>query len=256
MKRILIFLSVTLSVFSVIYMAGGSFVNTEEEEIVIEDKVVLPEMIGVYRLVQDVNKATVLEPEQYEYIEIPETELTGIQYERSERLKIKSGTIFKYPVKAGSLISNKMLVNPDERDYIYLAVKEDELPYFYEATGIGLVELFGLEAGDRVSFISTSTSANVNSDFQNEEVLVSKVIVRDARVLSVIETDKDNSIGGEPEKHGLILSIKTRDALKLEMAQKIGTVSIIPDAFENRHLSIRSSDIIEEQFSIRELRGN
>ncbi len=254
MKRVLVFLLVALSLFSVIYIVGNSFINTEVE--VVEPVEVAPNKIGVYRLIKDVNKATVLSPQQYEYVELLESELEGVQYDRSEKLKIKSGTIFKYEVKTGSLITNKMLVNPDERDYIYLAIKDDELPYFYEATGIGVVELFGLQAGDRVSFISTSTSANMNSDYQNESVLVSKVIVRDARVLSVIESDKENAIGGEPAKHGLILSIKTKDALKLEMAQKIGTVNIIPDAFENRHLSIRSSDIIEDQFSVRELRGN
>lgn len=251
MKRLLIFLLVALSLFSVIYFIGNSFLNVEEEVVeTIEEK---PNTVGVYRLLVDIDKSSVVSPEQYEYVEILESELIGVHYDRTEALKMDSGAIYRKAVKAGSLITNDLLVNPSERDYIYLAIKDDELPYFYEATGIGVVELFGLQAGDRVSFVST---ANSNGDYQNESVLVSKIIVRDARVLSVIETGEEGTISGEEKKHGLILSIKTEDALKLEMAQKIGSVNIIPDAFKNRHLSIRSSDIIEDQFSVRELRGN
>ena len=40
-----------------------------------------------------------------------------------------------------------------------------------------------------------------------------------------------------------------------EIAEKIGDVNIIPSEIENRYLSIRSSDLLETQFGVRELRG-
>ncbi len=52
-----------------------------------------------------------------------------------------------------------------------------------------------------------------------------------------------------------MIALKVPQVLKLEMAQKIGDISIVPSSVAKRYLSIRSSDILEDQFGVRELRG-
>ncbi|POF48888.1 pilus assembly protein CpaB, partial [Vibrio vulnificus] len=55
--------------------------------------------------------------------------------------------------------------------------------------------------------------------------------------------------------NSLVIALKVPQVLKLEMAQKIGDISIVPSSVAKRYLSIRSSDILEDQFGVRELRG-
>lgn len=86
--------------------------------------------------------------------------------------------------------------------------------------------------------------------------LVSRVIISGARVLQVIKGSEDtDSEDAEDKKYSLVIALNMRSVLKLEMAQKIGDVNIIPSEIENRYLSIRSSDLLETQFGVRELRG-
>ncbi len=141
---------------------------------------------------------------------------------------------------------------------MYLSLNDGELPYFYEVTGIGVVQTSTLTPGDKVSFVSTTSSKSnlVESGYGDIGDLVSRVIISGARVLQVIKGSEDtDSQDAEDKKYSLVIALNMRSVLKLEMAQKIGDVNIIPSEIENRYLSIRSSDLLETQFGVRELRG-
>ncbi|MFA0678568.1 pilus assembly protein CpaB, partial [Vibrio sp. 10N.222.51.A6] len=123
---------------------------------------------------------------------------------------------------------------------------------------IGVVQTATLTPGDKVSFVSTTSSKSnlVENGYGDIGDLVSRVIISGARVLQVIKGSEDSdSEDAEDKKYSLVIALNMRSVLKLEMAQKIGDVNIIPSEIENRYLSIRSSDLLETQFGVRELRG-
>ncbi|ELV8675103.1 pilus assembly protein CpaB, partial [Vibrio vulnificus] len=86
--------------------------------------------------------------------------------------------------------------------------------------------------------------------------LVSKIIISDAKVIQVIKSERNvNTTKASESQNSLVIALKVPQVLKLEMAQKIGDISIVPSSVAKRYLSIRSSDILEDQFGVRELRG-
>ncbi|MFA0026018.1 pilus assembly protein CpaB, partial [Vibrio sp. 10N.261.49.A5] len=83
--------------------------------------------------------------------------------------------------------------------------------------------------------------------------LTSNVIIDGARVLQVV---KSNDEEDEDKEHSLIIALTVKQVLKLEMAQKIGAITLVPAKLAHRYLSVKSSDLIEHRFGVRQLRGN
>lgn len=132
------------------------------------------------------------------------------------------------------------------------------MPYYYEPERSSIIENITLQPGDSVSFVSTTSSKSnlLETGYQDIGDLVSKIIISDAKVIQVIKSEKDDKeSGAEKSPNSLVIALKVPQVLKLEMAQKIGDISIVPSSVAKRYLSIRSSDILEDQFGVRELRG-
>lgn len=132
------------------------------------------------------------------------------------------------------------------------------MPYYYEPERSSIIENITLQPGDSVSFVSTTSSKSnlLETGYQDIGDLVSKIIISDAKVIQVIKSEKDDKeSGAEKSQNSLVIALKVPQVLKLEMAQKIGDISIVPSSVAKRYLSIRSSDILEDQFGVRELRG-
>ncbi|ELV8608593.1 pilus assembly protein CpaB, partial [Vibrio vulnificus] len=144
------------------------------------------------------------------------------------------------------------------RDYMFLSLKKDEVPYYYEPSSSNIIENITLQPGDSVSFVSTTSSRSnlLENGYKDIGHLVSKIIISDAKVIQVIKSDRNvNSTKTSESQNSLVIALKVPQVLKLEMAQKIGDISIVPSSVAKRYLSIRSSDILEDQFGVRELRG-
>ncbi|NMS18915.1 pilus assembly protein CpaB, partial [Vibrio parahaemolyticus] len=135
---------------------------------------------------------------------------------------------------------------PGDRDYMFLSLRKDEVPYYYEPEGSNIIENLTLQPGDSVSFVSTTSSKSnlLETGYQDIGDLVSKIIISDAKVIQVIKHDRDeNDSSSEKKPNSLVIALKVPQVLKLEMAQKIGDISIVPSSVAKRYLSIRSSDI-------------
>ncbi len=256
MNRVVILFLVALSIFSTLIYINVNYISHEEEssEYVVEQE----PTFAVYVISENTTRSQAVEESLYSEKQLNQSELTGFQYTPSQDLIVKPGAIFKNDLIAGTFLTQSMISNPGDRDYMLLSLKKGELPYFYEVNGIGVVQISSLSTGEKVSFVSTTSSTSNLQETGYGDIgdLTSKVIISGARVLQVIKGSEDSdSEDAEDKTYSLVIALKMRDVLKLEMAQKIGDVNIIPSEIENRYLSIRSSDLLENQFGVRELRG-
>ncbi|SON52715.1 pilus assembly protein CpaB [Vibrio tapetis] len=256
MNRVVILLLVAFSIFSTLIYINMNYISHEDEssEYVVDQE----PTFAVYVTSIKVERSQTVEAFLFSEKQLNQSDLSGFQYTPPEELVVKPGAIFKKDLVAGTLLTQGMISNPGDRDYILLSLKKGELPYFYEVNGIGVVQISALNTGEKVSFVSTtsSTSNLLETGYGDIGDLISKVIISGARVLQVIKGSEDSDAeDAEDKTYSLVIALKMRDVLKLEMAQKIGDVNIIPSEIENRYLSIRSSDLLENQFGVRELRG-
>lgn len=256
MNRVIVFFLVALAIFTTLFFVQSNYFSDDEAPQATQE--VVEPQITVYALSLDVTKSQPVKNKTFSAQSVKESELAGAEYTAKTDLVIEPGALFKLDLAAGTYLTQSMISNPSDRDYLYLSLKKEEVPYFYQVTGIGVIQSLALTPGDLVSFVSTTSSKSnlIETGYGDIGDLVSKVIISDARVLQVIKGNEEEDLKDDEDKqYSLVIALKMRDVLKLEMAQKIGDVNIIPSAIANRYLSIRSSDILENQFGVRELRG-
>ncbi|EGQ9556757.1 pilus assembly protein CpaB, partial [Vibrio parahaemolyticus] len=119
-----------------------------------------------------------------------------------------------------------------------------------------IVEALPIQPGDRVSFVATTSSQSnlLESGYSDIDSLTSNVIIDGALVLQAMNVSEDDDSSNED--YGLIIALTVKQVLKLEMAQKIGAITLVPAKMVHKYLSVKSSDLIEHRFGVRQLRGN
>ncbi|KLN63563.1 pilus assembly protein CpaB [Vibrio sp. VPAP30] len=256
MNRTVILVLVALAIFSTFIFINNNYLSSNEvqqsEVIQTEPKVTVLVIDG------KAEKGQIITTYSHRTELVKLTQLEGVDYTPQNEIIIKQGALFRRDLNSGELISQEDISNPGDRDYMFLSINEGELPYYYHVTGLGVVQTLALFPGDKVSFVSTTSSENnlLEDGYGDVGGLVSRVIISGARVLQVIKGDEDEDAqDAEDKQYSIVIALKMRDVLKLEMAQKVGDVNIVPAEIENRYLSIRSSDLLETQFGVRELRG-
>lgn len=255
MNRAVIILFLSLAIFSTLFFLMGDMFETEE--VVAEEPVVEPTVV-LLELIQDAEKSGIVSKSVYKEVEVKLSEAHSNRHTLKNELNIQPGALFNRPLLKGSILSNDMISNPGDRDYMFLSLKKDEVPYYYEPSSSNIIENITLQPGDSVSFVSTTSSRSnlLENGYKDIGHLVSKIIISDAKVIQVIKSDRNvNSTKTSESQNSLVIALKVPQVLKLEMAQKIGDISIVPSSVAKRYLSIRSSDILEDQFGVRELRG-
>ncbi|TQQ72538.1 pilus assembly protein CpaB [Vibrio cholerae] len=255
MNRNIIFLLVAVTIFSTLYYLQEQIFSSEPEtqapQIVEEKKV------QILVLSRDKQKSQLINKNDFEVVEINESTFNESGYERREDIIIRPGSRYRENLLNGQPLNNSHISNVGDSDFLMLSIHQDEVPYYYEVKSIGILESLPLQPGDLVSFVSTTSSESnlLQTGYQDVGHLTSKVIISNARIIQVVKGDFTDGKEAIDNSHNLVIALKVQDVLRLEMAQKIGDVSIISSGLMNRYLSIRSGDILEHQFGIRELRG-
>ncbi|HAS6337381.1 TPA: pilus assembly protein CpaB [Vibrio vulnificus] len=255
MNRYVVILSLSATIFASIFFFLGDIVPDDRNnaEVPIDEPTVL-----LLELIKDVEKSEEISDRAFREVEVGLSEVHNNRYTLKSELDIQPGALFNRNLVTGTKLSNAMISNPGDRDYMFLSLKKDEVPYYYEPESSNIIENITLQPGDSVSFVSTTSSKSnlLETGYQDIGDLVSKIIISDAKVIQVIKSEKDSKEPGtDKSPNSLVIALKVPQVLKLEMAQKIGDISIVPSSVAKRYLSIRSSDILEDQFGVRELRG-
>ncbi|WP_281830046.1 hypothetical protein [Vibrio nigripulchritudo] len=171
---------------------------------------------------------------------------------------IPDGALFRASLAEGIYLKRGHFAYPSDDDYVNFTLTKDHIPYYYTTDGNSAVDAIGVIPGDIVSFISTTSQySNIHkSEYKDIGNIISEVLVHKARVIKVLnisESNQENSI--EVKKKQLVIELKIRDIMKLDIANKIGKISLIPANMASPYLSVRSVDILEKQHGVRELRA-
>lgn len=238
------------------YFLGSEFFTKQDKPNVVN--VAEEPLVSVFVLTSDVSKGSLLSEDLYKNKSFLASENAGKNYTEIDEINIEPGALIRRNLEEGTYLSQDDISNPGDRDYMFLSMNDGELPYFYHVSGLGIVQTQSMFAGDKVSFVSTTSSESnlLENGYEDIGGLTSRVIISGARVLQVIDGSEDQDAQDADDKqYSVVVALRMRDVLKLEMAQKIGDVNIVPAGLENSYLSIRSSDLLETQFGVRELRG-
>ncbi len=122
---------------------------------------------------------------------------------------------------------------------MYLSLKKDQVPYYYLSQGSSIVEALPIQPGDRVSFVATTSSQSnlLESGYSDIDSLTSNVIIDGALVLQSMNVSEDDDSSNE--EYGLIIALTVKQVLKLEMAQKIGAITLVPAKMVHKYLSVK-----------------
>nr|WP_050939131.1 pilus assembly protein CpaB [Vibrio harveyi] len=230
----------------------SDFFDQPEPVAVVENEV----FVEVAFVNRAVNKAEPVNANAIDIREFPESEAKQHSYVPYASIKIDSGALWAKDVKEGMQLTPDLVSNPGEKDYMYLSLKKDQVPYYYLSQGSSIVEALPIQPGDRVSFVATTSSQSnlLESGYSDIDSLTSNVIIDGALVLQSMNVSEDDDSSNE--EYGLIIALTVKQVLKLEMAQKIGAITLVPAKMVHKYLSVKSSDLIEHRFGVRQLRGN
>ena len=250
MNRNISIVVITLVIFSIIYF----FSQKSEDESLIEKETVEDNFVSVYQLTKDVKRGERLKRDSISTFNVKKSDLLSSDYVEANYDEIPSDSVYKNDIKSGTLLHKSQYISPGESDYLNYLLNSDELPYLYENVTSFTAKSLNLNTGDRISFISTmSGDRNVlHSGYSDIENLTSKIIINDVRVLQVFTESKGED---DEEKTSIVVSLKPKEILKLELSKKISEISIIPSSFINKNLKLKSSEILESKLRVRELRG-
>ncbi|WHP64191.1 pilus assembly protein CpaB [Vibrio harveyi] len=251
MSRALVFVFVAITMFLAFFYVSDFF-DQPEPVAVVENEV----FVEVAFVNQAVNKAEPVNANAIGIREFPESEAKQHSYVPYSSIKIDSGALWAKDVKEGMQLTPDLVSNPGEKDYMYLSLKKDQVPYYYLSQGSSIVEALPIQPGDRVSFVATTSSQSnlLESGYSDIDSLTSNVIIDGALVLQAMNVAEDDDSSNE--EYGLIIALTVKQVLKLEMAQKIGAITLVPAKMVHKYLSVKSSDLIEHRFGVRQLRGN
>ncbi|HDM8202548.1 TPA: pilus assembly protein CpaB [Vibrio harveyi] len=251
MSRALVFVFVAITMFLAFFYVSDFF-DQPEPVAVVENEV----FVEVAFVNQAVNKAELVNANAIDIREFPESEAKQHSYVPYSSIKIDSGALWAKDVKEGMQLTPDLVSNPGEKDYMYLSLKKDQVPYYYLSQGSSIVEALPIQPGDRVSFVATTSSQSnlLESGYSDIDSLTSNVIIDGALVLQAMNVAEDDDSSNE--EYGLIIALTVKQVLKLEMAQKIGAITLVPAKMVHKYLSVKSSDLIEHRFGVRQLRGN
>ncbi|WP_156897059.1 hypothetical protein [Ferrimonas kyonanensis] len=153
-------------------------------------------------------------------------------------------------------MSAEMVSNPGDAGYLVLSIGDKYVPYFYSSNDNQIIETVPIAVGDRVSFVSTTSSTHNIKEAGYAEMadITSRVIVDDAKVIQVLSTPVE---AGESEQSSasLLIALTVEQILHLEMAGKLGDITLVPSHLTGKTLSVKSSDIIERLSGVREMRA-
>ncbi|EMH3446303.1 pilus assembly protein CpaB [Vibrio harveyi] len=251
MSRALVFVFVAITMFLAFFYVSDSF--DQPEPVAVVKNEVLVEVAFVNRAV---HKADPVNANAIDIREFPESEAKQHSYVPYASIKIDSGALWAKDVNEGMQLTPDLVSNPGEKDYMYLSLKKDQVPYYYLSQGSSIVEALPIQPGDRVSFVATTSSQSnlLESGYSDINNLTSNVIIDGALVLQAMNVSEDDDSSNE--EYGLIIALTVKQVLKLEMAQKIGAITLVPAKMVHKYLSVKSSDLIEHRFGVRQLRGN
>ena len=251
MSRALVFVFVAITMFLAFFYVSDFF--DQPEPVAVVENEVFVEVAFVNRAV---NKAEPVNANAIDIREFPESEAKQHSYVPYASIKIDSGALWAKDVKEGMQLTPDLVSNPGEKDYMYLSLKKDQVPYYYLSQGSSIVEALPIQPGDRVSFVATTSSQSnlLESGYSDIDSLTSNVIIDGALVLQAMNVAEDDDSSNE--EYGLIIALTVKQVLKLEMAQKIGAITLVPAKMVHKYLSVKSSDLIEHRFGVRQLRGN
>ena len=250
MNRTLIVFVVALIIFTLVFFLTENI----NSDVVIEDELEPEILVSVYQVENDVNKRDIVEKDLLTITKISLKDFELKQYIEVNDSDLNNNIIFRTGVKRGSLLTRDMFSIPGENDYIDLVLQENEIPYLYDDISNFSAKSLNLNTGDKISFISTTSSKSniLSSGYDDISHLVSKVIIKNSRVIQVLKEKKENS---DEYNTSVVVALSPKQILSLEMARKIGDISIIPSTFSSVDMSVRSSHLLENQFGVRELRG-
>ncbi|YCO05065.1 CpaB family protein [Vibrio sp. VNB-15] len=251
MSRALVFVFVAITMFLAFFYVSDFF--EQSEPIAVVENEVFVEVAFVNRAV---SKAESVSANAIDIREFPESEAKQHSYVPYASIKIESGALWAKDVTEGKQLTPDLVSNPGEKDYMYLSLKKDQVPYYYLSQGSSIVEALPIQPSDRVSFVATTSSQSnlLESGYSDIDSLTSNVIIDGALVLQVMNVSEDDDSSNE--EYGLIIALTVKQVLKLEMAQKIGAITLVPAKMVHKYLSVKSSDLIEHRFGVRQLRGN
>ncbi|MCF7361912.1 hypothetical protein C1N32_05430 [Vibrio diazotrophicus] len=249
--------SVTALLFFTFWYVKINYFTTPPEQdskvAVVEKEVVDDPVIRIYVLNSDVKRNQLVANSTYGVLGIKQSNLEGEQYVVETDLVIENGALYTKNITSGSYLTKDMIANPSDERFFSLLLQDDEIIYRFNGDDYVGIQSSSFSYDDIVNVISTTTT-DLNT-------VVSKVIISNARVIHVnkvkfnVDVPVSTQVNRKSENYSLILALKKSDAIKIEMARKIGDLSVVPAKDSGNYWPVYSTDIIDNKFNIRTLHG-
>ncbi|MCL6268528.1 Flp pilus assembly protein CpaB [Sansalvadorimonas sp. 2012CJ34-2] len=171
-----------------------------------------------------------------------------------ERFTLVKGSLAASPMKAGSIVTENQVVQPDHPNYIDLLIKPGMIPYPLEFKGSNGYPLI-LSPGDKVDVVMIS-SLNQNLAMKDAvdqfEGLSVAPLLKARKVLRVGPDGK--GMTGEEASTIIVLELTRKELSQLMLAKRMGVLDIHKTT-DGTLPQIRAGDVLPDFSSVTELRG-
>ncbi|WP_139310424.1 pilus assembly protein CpaB [Photobacterium proteolyticum] len=229
------------------------FTQKPKSKVIVQDKII--KKVEVAKLTHNVIKSKTVKKSDYILVKIDEIEAKNNNFAPYDTINVIEGSLYQKDMKEGEVLSGNDILNPGDAGYLQLSLGDHLMPYHYKAGNQEIIESLPIRIGDRVSFVATSSSVDniKESGYSNIHSISSRVVVRDAKVVQILKSvESKDSERNVPSS--LLIALSLEEILKLEMAQKLGDVTLVPSKLSVQLTVIKSSDVLDGVSGVRELR--
>ncbi len=251
-RRVLLLAAVVLTGGGLYGFLNSQNEASESELIVAEAETVTEDQQPVWVAAVPLKKGELITAKKLKLSSIPESEAELLGLVSEEPLKLVKGSLAGEGIAADSVITEELLVTPDEEGYVALTLKPGMVPYPIELPEGSAYHLI-LSAGDRVDVVLISSLdenlANTD-DVDSFDALSVAPLLKSRRILKVNTSD---GLAGKT-KVDMVLELSRREVSQILLARRVGVLDIYKSTREQLP-QVRSGDVLPDFSPVRELRG-
>jgi len=231
---------------------GQAVTNQDDKPIEVEKK------IRMILSNQDLPKGTLLQPEQFRYAYVNESEALENGILEDQTIRFETGMLLARGISENEYLRHHFILSKEADNYINVQLTEGVSPYVLKVSKENFYGT-GINVGDLVDVVvMTSAEENIGESGNNGRIesfrtLSVSPLVTQAKVLNV-----DDLVESTDELL-LTLALSRNDIAKMIIATKIGLVEVFlanESVATSNSTNARTQDVLSDYQSVLELRGS
>ncbi|USD40106.1 Flp pilus assembly protein CpaB [Vibrio sp. SCSIO 43135] len=221
------------------------------------------EVFTFYELLEPVSQGEALEYSDFKIVTLKQTEANEKGFSESEKIKLAPGSVSRKTLKSGVLVRQTDISNPDDEDYVRIAVKTGSIPYPLEVAN-SAVQGGVISVGSFVDVLAMSTESGpgplAGGNHSSNALKTASIsdVLRNIKVLKVEKgtNEVENRSKSSESKSVVVLELTKQQATEIALAEVISHLFIQASSpYGDEVIYADSGDVVKNFKAIKEYRA-